>query len=286
MTILVGTSGWSYDDWVGAFYPPHLKKDGWLELYASHFRTAEINSTYYSVPSNAVVKGWAAKAVNGFEYSVKLPKTITHDGLMEDVEPAKDFESHVLAPLADAGALGTALIQASPYFRLEDQGKPTGHLERLAAVLDGLDTKRHRYAVEFRHSSWLHEGKLDEATSKVLREKNVAVCAVDGPSMPPIIEHTADHAYLRFHGRNRDVWFRKDGDMAGRLNRYDYSYTEKELEPWKEKVSGFPEKTIRAYFNNHPRANAPKNARLFESMLGLKEPEPLKAIRQSGLGDY
>lgn len=290
MAVITGTSGWSYDDWVGAFYPPHLKKDEWLGYYAKFFKTTEINSTYYTFPSKAIVSGWISKAskMPGFEYSVKLPGKITHDTLLEDVQTAIGFEESVLRPMSKAGCLGAVLIQLSPYLKLKDGDKDTGHLDRLQTLLSSLDTRNIQYAAEFRHSSWMSEGRLDSETAKLLGSHNVAVCAVDGPSMPVDIESTADHGYVRFHGRNRDIWFRKDGDMAGRMNRYDYMYNEKELEPWKARIEKAFHTSckVRAYFNNHPRANAVKNARLFESIVEGKPVDIPATYRQSSIGNF
>jgi uncharacterized protein YecE (DUF72 family) len=114
--ILVGTSGWSYDDWVGAFYPPGLPKGEWLGHYAKFFRTTEINSSYYAFPSPFVVQEWVRKAAqqSGFEYSLKMPKKVTHDSLLEDVATAQDFEAKVLAPLKAAGALGQCWSRLRP----------------------------------------------------------------------------------------------------------------------------------------------------------------------------
>ncbi len=156
--IIVGTSGWSYDDWVGEFYPPGLGKDKWLEFYARYFHTTEINSTYYSFPSPAMVQGWISRAskLKSFEYSLKMPKRVTHDSLLARCQGTRwSFEAKVLSPLRDAGCLGAVLIQLSPYFMSCDKGKKTEHLERLKLLLDELDTARFDYAVEFRHRSWL-----------------------------------------------------------------------------------------------------------------------------------
>jgi uncharacterized protein YecE (DUF72 family) len=280
--ILVGTSGWSYDDWVGAFYPPGLPKSDWLGHYAKFFRTTEINGTYYTFLAPFVVQEWARKAAQlpGFEYSLKMPKQVTHDSLLADVQTAQDFETKVLAPLQAAGAVGAVLAQAPP--GLQDPE----HLDRLDAFFGALDTKSYYYVIELRHSSWIKGEALEPGAATVLRKHDVACCAVDGLSMPPVFAPTGRHAYLRFHGRNQDVWFSKKKDLAGRMNRYDYLYRREELEPWRAKVATVPG-TVRVYFNNHPHANAVRNAKLFEFMLGLaSEPEMPAVPRQSGLSRF
>jgi uncharacterized protein YecE (DUF72 family) len=280
--ILVGTSGWSYDDWAGAFYPPGLPKSEWLSYYAKFFRTTEINSTYYTFPAPFVVQEWVRKAsqLPGFEYSLKMPKKVTHDSLLTDLQTAQDFEAKVLAPLKAATVLGAVLVQASPGLRLPE------HLDRLDTFLGAMDTRAYDYVVELRHRSWLSENGYHPEAVALLKKHDVACCAVDGPSMPPFFENTGRHAYLRLHGRNSDVWFSKKKDLAGRMNRYDYVYGREELEPWREKVASAAG-NIRVYFNNHPRANAVRNAKLFESLLGLA-PEPVipPVPRQSGLSRF
>lgn len=281
--ILVGTAGWSYDDWAGAFYPPSLPKQAWLGYYAKFFRTTEINSSYYTFPAPFVVQEWIRKAskLPGFEFSLKMPKQVTHDSLLADLQTARDFEAKVLAPLKAAGALGAVLVQASPSLRNPD------HVERLGAFLGALDTKEFDYAVELRHRSWIKEGALDPEAASLLTRHEVALCAVDGPSMPRVVQHTGRHAYVRLHGRNYDCWYGKDKNLDGRMNRYDYSYTCDELEPWKALVSSMPAGRVRVYFNNHPRANAVRNAKLFEFMLGLApEPSLPPVPRQSGLSGF
>ena len=280
--IRVGTSGWSYDDWAGAFYPPGLPKQSWLGYYAKFFRTTEINSTYYTFPAPAVVQEWIRKAsaIRGFEYSLKIPKKVTHDSLLTDVQTALDFETKVLAPMKSAGVLGAVLVQLSPVLSNPD------HLDRLATFLGVLDTKAYEYAIELRHRSWIREYGLDRDAKALFKKYDVALCAVDGPSMPPLFTSTGRHSYVRLHGRNRDVWFAKDKNLKGRMNRYDYVYTREELEPWRAKAESVPG-TIRVYFNNHPHANAVRNAKLFEFMLGIA-PEPgLPPVpRQTGLSGF
>lgn len=284
--ILAGTSGWSYDDWVGEFYPQGLGKDKWLEFYARYFRTTEINSTYYSFPSPVVVRSWIAKAsrLEAFEYSLKMPKRVTHESLLLDTGHALEFEARVLAPMRDAGCLGAVLLQLSPYLMLHDKGRKTEHLERLKALLGLLDTGRFEYAVELRHRSWLENGALAGEAVDLLRERNVAACVVDGPSMPPVVENTAGHAYIRFHGHNDDIWYKKSPGDA-RMNRYDYNYLPEELQPWKKRVEPLLGGKVRAYFNNHPHANAARNAKLFESIMGV-ESVPLHIRKQSDLSSF
>jgi uncharacterized protein YecE (DUF72 family) len=283
--ILIGTSGWSYDDWAGEFYPRGLGKDKRLEYYARYFHTTEINSTYYRFPTASTVKGWitSASKLDGFEYSLKMPGRVTHESLLLDRDHALEFEFKAVAPLNDAGCLGAVLIQLSPYLMYSDKGQKTDHLERLKMLLERLETSKYNYAVEFRHGSWLERGGLSGETLDMMKERGVAVCAIDGPSMPPILENTARHAYVRFHGRNDDIWYKKSPE-DDRMNRYDYNYKEEELAPWRKRVKA-QGGMVRAYFNNHPHANAVKNAKLFETIMGIPG-VPLKLEKQSELSSF
>ena len=158
----IGTSGWSYDDWVGPFYPESLrtKKKDWLEFYGKHFDTVEINSTFYRMPDDWMVKRWVdvGSSLDSFEFSLKLPRAATHEALVknrmgEAKQVAGDFEYMVVAPLGDAGLLGSILIQLSPYFQRFDKKSGTDSLDGLENLFQTLSWKEHDYVVELRHSS-------------------------------------------------------------------------------------------------------------------------------------
>ena len=190
MAALIGCSGWSYDDWVGRFYPADLakKKGEWLSYYSRYFPTVEINSTFYRVPNEFMVRSWIerGKQKQGFEFSVKLPQIITHDTILKDESEkassqASSFESICVKPLADAGLLGGVLIQLTPYFKLEGRES----LGKLRALLQILNTDVYDYAVEFRHRSWLNErgNELAADVLEVLQEFKVAN-AMDDAGFP------------------------------------------------------------------------------------------------------
>jgi uncharacterized protein YecE (DUF72 family) len=279
MTILVGCSGWSYDDWVGKFYPLSLagKKGEWFSYYADYFQTVEINSTFYRPPGEKQVQSWIKKArdLQGFEYSVKVPQLVTHKALVEgDVERAvfwaASFEKSCVKPLAEAGLLGCVLLQLSPYFKNDASA-----LAALKGLLDSLSYKEYNYAVEFRHRSWLGKGQkeIDPAALQALRERNVANVLIDGPGIHAGREQTADHAYVRFHGRNYDIWYhgedKDEKEDDHRLNRYDYLYKKDQLETWVPRIKEAELKAakVRVYFNNHARSKSVKNAFLLMDML-------------------
>jgi uncharacterized protein YecE (DUF72 family) len=295
MTIVVGCSGWSYDDWVGRFYPVEMasRKGEWFAYYAQYFHTVEVNSTFYRPPGERQVQSWIRKArdLESFEYSLKMPQLVTHKALVEKdigkaVFWASSFEKTCIKPLADAGLLGAVLLQLSPYFKKEGDA-----LELLETVLDALSSKDYSYAAEFRHSSWLDRERkdIDAQVREALRERDVASVMVDGPGLHIGAEPTADHAYLRFHGRNYDIWYREEKEDDHRLDRYDYLYKKEQLQLWVPliKEAELKEAKVRIYFNNHARAKSVRNAFLLMDMLLIEhKPKEISVQDQFTLGEF
>lgn len=295
MTILVGCSGWSYDNWVGGFYPIELanKKGAWFDYYAQYFSTVEINSTFYRPPGEFQVNAWIKKAKDkrGFRVFREGPELVTHKALVEgDRERAifwaTYFEKTCVKPLAEAGLLGGVLLQLSPYFKNEGFA-----LDSLKAVLDAVSHQEFDYAVEFRHRSWLDESKkeIDVAALEVLRERNIANVLIDGPGLQMSTEQTANHTYLRFHWRNYDIWYREEKEDDHRLDRYDYLYRRDQLQPWipQIKEAELKAEKVRIYFNNHARAKSVRNAFLLMDMLSIEhKSKEIQLQDQFTLGEF
>ena len=299
MTILVGCSGWSYDDWVGKFYPLSLagKKGEWFSYYAGYFQTVEINSTFYRPPGELQVQSWIKKAMDlkGFEYSVKVPQLVTHKALVDgDVERAvfwaASFEKTCIKPLAEAGLLGGVLLQLSPYFKNDSSA-----LAALKGLLESISCREYDYAVEFRHRSWLGESarEIDPEALGALRERNVANVLIDGPGPHSGKEQTADHAYVRFHGRNYDIWYRGEDKAETeddhRLDRYDYLYKKKQLDAWVPRIKAAELKAdkVRVYFNNHARSKSVRSAFLLMDMLSIgHKSKEIRLQDQYTLGEF
>ena len=253
LSLLIGTSGWSYDEWIGPFYE---KKQGMFTKYTKIFETTEINSTFYSYPTERLVEGWTRNAPPGFIFAAKLPQLITHDKwlkLNEGIEDDLWRFLHLMQPLAEK--LGPILIQLRPMFTYKDN---IVDLEKFLEILP----KNHEWAVEFRQESW-----LKKETFKLLEKHNVAYTIVDEPLLPPDTQVTADFAYIRWHGQGKRLW-------------YDYEYSKKQLEDWKPKVKELSKKVKRTYgyFNNHFNASAVKNAVEFLQSLGSATPEQTGAL--------
>ena len=296
MAALIGCSGWSYDDWVDRFYPSELakKKGEWLGYYSRFFPTVEINSTFYRVPNEFMVKSWIerGKQKPGFQFSVKLPQLVTHESILKAegekaAAQASSFEDICVRPLADEGLLGSVLVQLSPYFKLEGRES----LGKLRTLFQMLHTDVYDYAVEFRHRSWLNEkhNELAADALETLQEFGVANGIVDGPGFPMTRSLTAKHAYIRFHGRNYDIWYKDEADDDYRINRYDFLYTLDQLEVWKPRLQEVVANstTARIYFNNHGRAKAVKNAFQMMDLLSIAhEAKDVDIQDQKKLGEF
>ncbi|MCD6263508.1 DUF72 domain-containing protein [Candidatus Bathyarchaeota archaeon] len=250
--LLFGTSGWSYNEWIGPFYE---RKQGMFTQYTRYFRTAEVNSTFYRYPTTGMVRGWYRSSPPNFVFALKLPRLITHKkrlSLEEGVEEDLNRFLELVRPLAEK--LGPILIQLRPNFTFEKD------FEALRSFL-GLLPKNYEFAVEFRHPSWLRR-----ETWAALEEAGVAYAIVDEPLLPPEVHVTADFSYIRWHGRGRRPW-------------YNYDYRREELEEWVPRVEEAMRGTRRlyGYFNNHFHGNAVKNCIEMLELLGLATPEQLEA---------
>ena len=275
--VSVGTCGFSYKDWVGPVYPPGTKATDMLPLYARQFPIVEIDSTYYGVPAVATVEAWARQTPSGFRFSAKLPGTGTHVpvttlGLVHD--DVRLFRLH-LEPLVAAGKFACALMQFPNSFRVSDAA--IGHLRALREALHDVPL-----VAEFRHREW----QTDE-TLQLLRGLDVGLVAVDEPqfdSLPrPLTDATSGIAYVRFHGRNYEQWWKGDN-----VTRYDYLYSATELGTWADRLVDLAShrdvKEVLGFFNNHRRGQAARNAQMFEELLATRFPraEINRATTQPG----
>ena len=254
--IYIGTSGFSYDDWVGPYYPVDLAKKDWLAFYAKEFKALEINFTYYRMPNARTLAGMARKVPSDFLFTVKATQEMTHT---RDAD-AGLFPQFVdaLQPLVEQGKFGAILAQFPSSFHNTPEN--VGYLKAFRARWGELPV-----VVEFRNAQW-----LTEATFALLREHSLGFCCVDEPRleglMSPLAVVTSPTGYVRFHGRNAENWW---GDDRPAWQRYDYLYDEKELSEWLPGIEEMSDKADRVYviFNNHYKGQAPANARQFERML-------------------
>ena len=236
--IRLGTQGWNYDAWRGAFYPEGMGPARWLGEYARHFDTVEVNSTFYRLASRKAVEGWVADTPDDFCFAVKASRYLTHVKRLAD-DAGKSFTLREgiarfherIEPLVDAGKLGPVLWQLPASFRRDD--------ERLAHLLALAPPGRH--CLEFRHASW-----EDEAVSAALAERGAALVVSDTDERPdPPLVATAGFGYLR-------------------LRRVAYGETE--LAAWAERVraSGWSEAFV--YFKHEDAGTGPRLARHFAAL--------------------
>lgn len=272
---LVGTTGWSRPDWVGPFYPVHLRErpDAWLAHYATRFRAVELAGSFDPFPDADLVGEWARAGVAlqaraSFEFSLKLPRVVTHDALPAgDVDAAREwcgrFDREVLDPLAGEGLLGAVLVQLPPRFEASER-----HAHDLAAALAPLAERR--LAIELRSPTWAKDGCVVPEAEKLFTEGDACLVEADVPGAPGDVRPplAARHAYLRFHGRRAGAWTpttARDGADASFVtssSRYDYLYPRAELAPFVERVREHERagREVRVFFNNAPRAQSVANA--------------------------
>lgn len=251
--VRVGTSGYSYTEWVDAgFYPPDTKANGMLARYARSFSITELNFTWYQMPKAAAMERMRQKVTERFYFAAKLTRTLTHE-----VDPDQ-WRGHAvqyrngIAPLVQAKQLSAVLLQLPPYFDRTPNNRR--YLAMLLDALSGLPL-----AVEFRHRTWATDRVFEE-----LERRRVTLVAVDEPDLPGLFPRldvltNPDLFYVRFHGRNTRGW--RSGNMQ---KQFDYDYSDDELSEWiEERIAPMTAKARSGviFFNNHVRAQAPKNAR-------------------------
>lgn len=258
--IYIGTSGWSYPKgegtWRGYFYPRARVNE--LEYYRRFFTTVEINSSFYRPPDPARVHNWVRRVPREFLFTVKLWQKFTHPKMYQRATGREaaisqqdvDLFRSSLEPLVRHGKLGALLAQFPPSFVNDAYGR-----QILRAVIGTF--AQYPLAVELRHRSWSD----DRDTARLLSESRVAWVQVDEPkfstSVAGDLPLTGDMAYFRFHGRNREMWWRGDSE-----SRYRYLYSPEEIVELSQRVRAAAKKArlTFAFFNNHWQGYAPRNA--------------------------
>jgi uncharacterized protein YecE (DUF72 family) len=241
-SIRIGCSGWNYASWKQEFYeglPARL----WLEHYARHFDTVEVNNTFYRLPSRAAAANWERTVPVGFLFAVKASRYLTHIKRLLDVGAGLERFYERIEPLLRSPKLGPILWQLPPNFQRDD--------ERLARALRRLPREQ-RHCFEFRHPSWF----ADDVYA-LLREHRVALVIGDRPEVKDFQAHvfTAPFTYVRFHYGSR-----------GRRG----NYSEAELREWADRFTAWsPEVEIFAYFNNDWEVFAVRNALQLRQLLGV-----------------
>lgn len=245
LKIYIGTSGYSYNHWAdGVFYPPGLTSHKWLEFYAQHFDTVELNVTFYRLPNAKLFSSWYQRTPSNFSFALKGNRFITHIKKLKDCADALDNFAQLVSLLKEK--LLVILWQLPPGLKVD--------VKRLADFCMLLKKKKKLscyHAFEFRHRSWFQEDVYE-----ILSKHNYGLCIAHSTRWPCVEQFTSDFLYLRFHG----------GEVL-----YGSEYSLQELKDWAQKVKRWHCQgkidLLFSYFNNDAYGFAVKNAMQFHKLL-------------------
>jgi uncharacterized protein YecE (DUF72 family) len=264
--LLIGTSGYDYRDWKGVFYPEKLAHVRYLEYYASQFNSLELNGTYHRMPTQEQMRKMYIKSGGRLMFTVKAFKDLTHAADKSQYQPLVAEFKKALEPLLAEHKLLCAFFQFPQSFHYEKEERL--YLDKLLKEVRDIPV-----LVEMRNAKWQHDQMYN-----ALRQRNVGWAITDNPKLKDLLKleyiTTSNIAYIRFHGRNAQTWY--DGDNC----RYDYLYSDEELEEFVEPIKYLKEhtSTVQLFFNNSAKAQSTRNAKTMEEMLKrlppLKEPLP------------
>jgi len=244
--LYLGTQGFSFDDWVGPFYPAGTSKTAYLEQYAERLPAVEIDSTFYGVPRATTVQKWRERTPPGFRFAAKFPKLITHEKKLDRaLGDAEEF-------IGTMQALGDKLAVLVLQFAYDFTPDLYDRLDSFLAALPGGT----RYAVEVRNRGWL-KPELRE----MLSQHNAALVLQDLHYMPKLDWITADFTVTRWLGRRKDI---------ARFDEIQIDRSQ-EMGEWAQKVSRFLSDGVNVYgfFNNHFAGHSPASVRQFAALLGV-----------------
>jgi uncharacterized protein YecE (DUF72 family) len=241
LSVLIGTSGWSYDHWVGILYPKSATSLARLDAYAQHFRTVEVNNTFYRWPRDEVFSTWRERSPAGFVFSAKASRGLTQFRKLNDPGPWLERMEAGLSRLGEKR--GVTLFQLPPHFPI--------NLDRLDAFLSVVPSGE-RAAVEFRHPSW-----DVEETFSVLERHGAAYCVMSGANLPCVLRATAGFVFIRLHGPDNQ-------------RMYAGSYSEEDLGWWADRIGEWRSqgRDVYAYFNNDGHGHAVRNALRLRELVG------------------
>ncbi|HET6567886.1 MAG TPA: DUF72 domain-containing protein [Rhodothermales bacterium] len=237
-SIFIGTSGWHYQHWKGPFYPEGMQPRDFLSFYAEHFRTVEINNSFYKLPSLETMEAWRDTVPEDFVFAVKANRFITHMKKLRDPEqPLRNLYDRIKGLGEKRGPI---LFQLPPRWHFNP--------ERLAHFLSCL-APDYRYAFEFRDPSW-----YDPRALELLERHGAAFCIYDLAGHESPIQVTAPFVYLRLHGPGET---------------YQGLYTEEALQKWAHSIRGWTEQglDVYCYFDNDQAGYAALNAGQFQAMV-------------------
>ncbi len=257
--IYIGTSGWSYKDWEGNFYPEGLKSTQYLEYYSRQFNAVEIDSTFYGVPRRTTVAGWYKAVPADFRFTSKFPQEITHESGLVDVRDILKNYLDAMAGLKEK--LGPLLMQFPYSFKPE-------MFDDLAKFMKLLP-RGFNFVIEVRNRKW-----LDKRFYDLLDEHSIGLALLDHPWMPKVEIATSPILYVRFLGDRRKI---PDNFTHEYIDRTD------ELEQWELLIQAIEEKVddFYGYFNNHYTGHSPTTARKFIKLLAQGHPKEILPARNT-----
>jgi uncharacterized protein YecE (DUF72 family) len=257
MQVWIGTSGYSYPDWVGPFYPAGTRSSRMLAYYCRMFPLVELNFTFYRPPTATMLARLADQTPYGFQFLVKLPRVLSHERQLAELVPFRN----AIEALQERGRLEGLLCQLPQAAHHDRPG--LAWLDVLAQEL-----KTYRLAVEFRHRSWDRPDM-----PPWLAERGVDLVSVDVPELPGLfpggLVRAGSRVYVRLHSRNAANWYLSDKE------RYDFDYTDGMLREWIDALRMAAGSVSHALvlFNNCHRAQAAANAERLRELLEKFAPE-------------
>ena len=235
VTYFVGTSGYNYPEWRGSFYPEKFPTGKMLAFYAERFNSVEVNYTFYRIPTPPLLEGWAKGTPDGFRFTLKAPRRISHDSKLQNCADLTQMFCRTAATLGSK--LGILLFQLPPNFKRDD----TVMESFLESLPEGT-----RAAFEFRHDSW-----HDEKVFDMLRRRNLALCIADSEKMSTPVVTTADYTYFRLR---------------------DEGYQDVDIERWATVIRQLRDSSeTYVYFKHEEEGKGPEFAKRLERVLGIAQ---------------
>jgi uncharacterized protein YecE (DUF72 family) len=254
--LLIGTSGYDYPEWKGIFYPEKQARTKFLEYYATQFNSLELNGTYYKMPTSQQMQNMITRTNGTVNFTVKANKDITHSPVKSRYQPLVSEFKKALEPLQADNLLLCTLLQFPESFHYDKDQRI--YLDLLLKEFSGIPVM-----VEMRNTKW-----QNDQVYTALRQRQVGWCITDNPALKNLMKldyiTTNPIAYMRFHGRNAQNWYKGDN-----ITRYDYLYTDTELQSFIEPIKILLQhaKIVQLFFNNHAKSQATINAKKIELLL-------------------
>jgi uncharacterized protein YecE (DUF72 family) len=254
----LGTMGFGYPDWNGYFYPEEMDAGSYLSYYSRIFTSVEIDSTFYGTPRLSTIDKWLQDTPQNFKYSVKVPRSITHE---PELENTWGLMAEFLETVLRLGErLGVVLLQFAPSFTFSQIGRLSSFIDRLPGGF--------RFAIEVRHQSWY---EAEQTFVQLLSERGIAWAATQYPNLPEKIHAITDFVYIRWIGQH-GMFLKHYQEQLNRQN---------DLLRWGEYLDQLPQsvKQVFGYFNNDYAGNAAATALRFMSLAGLAAEIPQRATQ-------